>query len=878
MKKNVIKYLSISLGLIIVLIIYFSLIGIQTDRFNNQIKDRLSKYNRNLDVNLKKIKLTLDPLNFKFNAKTIGAKVIYKKRNIELESIKTQISINSLIKNKIVSSNLIISTKSVLLKDLVGFLRAITNKTELFFLEKAIDKGFAIIDLEVNFDENGKIKKDYKVKGLLKDGKINLLNDFNIKNINLSLNIENDNFDLSDISFTTNKIALFSNNLKIKRKHDKFFISGDIENNNSKLNNKFLNLLRLSNNDINFNNVEISSINKFSFIIDNRFNYENLFVNSEISLDKAEYEKPKLLSKYLTEEKNVINLKKHKIKATFKDNNLSLIGSGKIQLEKEYDDIDYSISQSGDKVNIDSNIKLSGLKIKGQKNLKTFFPKINEVLNLKDHQINIKFKDNNLSLIGSGKIQLEKEYDDIDYSISQSGDKVNIDSNIKLSGLKIKGQKNLKTFFPKINEVLNLKDHQINIKFKDNNLSLIGSGKIQLEKEYDDIDYSISQSGDKVNFDTKFIFRKTQFEVDRINFSNDVKSKLQLEVSGNYIRKNDLSIDKLLITTKDDKLGLSNLLIDKYHRIVKFDEISLNYFDNENKKNQVLIKRKQKNNYELNGSLFNANSLISDLLKSKDDKHARIFKNNIKFNLNLKDVYLDNENVISDLKGNFFIENNKIHQANILAFFDNNEKLTFTISTNNDEKITTLFSSKAKPLVQRYKFVKGYEEGYLDFYSSKINNISKSKLKIYDFKLKELPVLTKLLILASLQGIADLLSGEGIRFDEMEMNFKNNSNLMTIDELYAIGPAISILMSGYIEEDKLVSLRGTLVPATTINKTVSSIPVLGKILVGDKTGEGVFGVSFKIKGKPKDLKTTVNPIKTLTPRFITRTLEKIKKN
>ena len=51
-----------------------------------------------------------------------------------------------------------------------------------------------------------------------------------------------------------------------------------------------------------------------------------------------------------------------------------------------------------------------------------------------------------------------------------------------------------------------------------------------------------------------------------------------------------------------------------------------------------------------------------------------------------------------------------------------------------------------------------------------------------------------------------------------------------------------------------------------------------EILVGKKTGEGVFGVSFKIKGPPKDLKTTVNPIKTLTPRFITRTLEKIKKN
>ena len=141
-----------------------------------------------------------------------------------------------------------------------------------------------------------------------------------------------------------------------------------------------------------------------------------------------------------------------------------------------------------------------------------------------------------------------------------------------------------------------------------------------------------------------------------------------------------------------------------------------------------------------------------------------------------------------------------------------------------------------------------------------------------------MPVLTKILTLASLQGIADILSGEGIRFEEFEMKFINKGNLMTIDEIYAIGPAISVLMEGYVEKDKIISLRGTLVPATTINKFIGSLPVLGKILVGSKTGEGVFGVSFKIKGPPNKLETSVNPIKTLTPRFITRTLEKIKKN
>ena len=215
---------------------------------------------------------------------------------------------------------------------------------------------------------------------------------------------------------------------------------------------------------------------------------------------------------------------------------------------------------------------------------------------------------------------------------------------------------------------------------------------------------------------------------------------------------------------------------------------------------------------------------------------------------------------------------------NLESKFSNQEIIKFTIKNNNKEKVTTLFSYQAKPFVDRYKFVKGFEEGTLDFYSIKKDNLTNSTLKIDNFKIKEIPALAKLLTLASLQGIADLLTGEGIRFTDFEMQFSNKNKTMTINEIYAIGPAISILMEGYIEKNKLVSLRGTLVPATTINRTISSIPIIGDILVGKKVGEGVFGVSFKIKGPPKDLETTVNPIKTLTPRFITRTLEKIKKN
>jgi len=282
------------------------------------------------------------------------------------------------------------------------------------------------------------------------------------------------------------------------------------------------------------------------------------------------------------------------------------------------------------------------------------------------------------------------------------------------------------------------------------------------------------------------------------------------------------------------------------------------------------------NKYVLKGSSFNANSLIDDLLF--EDKNSNFFNIDTRIEVSIDKIFLDNEFDLFNFNGNMFFKNKEIVKANLNGSFSNNKKLNFTINTNDNNKITTLYIDKAEPIVKRYKFIKGFDNGTLDFYSSKKFNESTSTLKIYDFNLKELPALTKILTLASLQGIADILSGEGIGFDEFEMNFKSKKDGMVIDEIYAIGPAISILMDGYIEKDKLISLRGTLVPATTVNKFIGSLPVLGKILVGSKTGEGVFGVSFKIKGPPKKLETSVNPIKTLTPRFITRTLEKIKKN
>ena len=44
---------------------------------------------------------------------------------------------------------------------------------------------------------------------------------------------------------------------------------------------------------------------------------------------------------------------------------------------------------------------------------------------------------------------------------------------------------------------------------------------------------------------------------------------------------------------------------------------------------------------------------------------------------------------------------------------------------------------------------------------------------------------------------------------------------------------------------------------------ISRIPVLGDIIIPKEIGEGLFGISFKMKGPPNQIKTTINPIRNI---------------
>ena len=701
-----------------------------------------------------------------------------------------------------------------------------TNKFNNLISEKIVDKNK---DLDINFNE-----------------------------IKIFLNINNFNFELK-----TNNPKVFFKNKEIKIKN----ISTDLP------------LKNFFSKNINLNEVKIlTHKNKIKNIIDIVRAYQNnpqLFILSKVVKDgtisiesKIKFNQDGSIKKNYLADGNIENLK---IKL-LNNNLIENLNTSFLIRDDEY--LIYNLSLLYQSLKLKSNqIKIVNKQnnlivdgdISNKKsliNLEKFFPNIN--INFKNILDNSSFSSNNKF---SFKLSKKMKLKDIKFQSNLSLEELKYSNNI------------FKRFFPGYRENIKVENNSITFDYNNGDYQLNGRSKLNINGDIDDIDYSVKKIKRQFIYDFNFELVNSAINFKILNYTKNKDDKSFLKIKGKYSDSKLINFENIKFVEGKNSIDIQNVNLNKNKKIKSIDGVKVNVLNNNDKLNKLNIKR-IKNNYSITSQTFDGTKLVDEILFSKEESNFfKLFDNlNSDVSILINTAYLNNEDYLTSLDTELKIKNNEIFNMNLLSKFPNSNEFKVSIRTNqNKEKITTVFTNYATPLVKKYKFIKGFEGGSLDFYSIKKNKKTNSNLKLYDFKLNEVPALTKLLTLASLQGIADLLTGEGIRFNEFEMKFNKDRGLMTIEEIYSLGPSISVLMEGYVQKDDLISLRGTLVPATTVNKVIGSIPLLGDILVGKKAGEGVFGVSFKIKGYPKDLKTTVNPIKTLTPRFITRTLEKLKK-
>ena len=145
----------------------------------------------------------------------------------------------------------------------------------------------------------------------------------------------------------------------------------------------------------------------------------------------------------------------------------------------------------------------------------------------------------------------------------------------------------------------------------------------------------------------------------------------------------------------------------------------------------------------------------------------------------------------------------------------------------------------------------------------------RGKLRVVNYRVRNAPLMTRVLSIMALTGIVDALTGEGLNFAELDVPFTYTDGEVQIAEAKATGNSIGFTASGtvYTHADVL-NIEGTVVPAYAINSLFGKIPLLGNILAGTESGGGVFAANFSISGPMEDPKTTVNPLSALTPGIL----------
>ena len=154
--------------------------------------------------------------------------------------------------------------------------------------------------------------------------------------------------------------------------------------------------------------------------------------------------------------------------------------------------------------------------------------------------------------------------------------------------------------------------------------------------------------------------------------------------------------------------------------------------------------------------------------------------------------------------------------------------------------------------------------------------LGRMSLSVQDFQVADVPLAARLFSsVASLQGFADLIGGDGIAFDRLDANFKFSGREVLISRAKAGGPSIGVTTEGRIGlSDQILGLSGVLVPAYGLNSALGEVPGLGRLFTSRK-GEGIFAFTYSMRGPADRARISVNPASGLAPGIFRRLFEPV---
>jgi len=184
MKRLALNLIYIIFLLLIILLTTLSTIGINTNKFNKLISDKISE-TKNVDLELSVIQFKLDPNELSLFLETKEPRINYKNLSIPVQTIKVYIDFISLLKSKLIvkKTNIVLEELDVI--ELNKLSKIIKPSNFKSFLNNKIKEGTLTSEIEIYLDKDG-LLKDYIARGEIKNLKTELINNLNLIKTNFS--------------------------------------------------------------------------------------------------------------------------------------------------------------------------------------------------------------------------------------------------------------------------------------------------------------------------------------------------------------------------------------------------------------------------------------------------------------------------------------------------------------------------------------------------------------------------------------------------------------------------------------------------------------------------------------------------------------------
>jgi len=119
---------------------------------------------------------------------------------------------------------------------------------------------------------------------------------------------------------------------------------------------------------------------------------------------------------------------------------------------------------------------------------------------------------------------------------------------------------------------------------------------------------------------------------------------------------------------------------------------------------------------------------------------------------------------------------------------------------------------------------------------------------------------------------------EEIAFDSLRGSFATGNGQVAIESLTAAGPLIGASVRGKMDfRTRSVSLGGTYVPLSGLNRVLAGIPLFGELLTGPKK-DGVIGITFAVDGPMAKPNVIINPLSMVAPGVLREIFQMVPEN